>query len=252
MKKFEKYKILFISLLLICTLLIAFTPQIQKESETKRLTESEIEILRENYPIFTGSPPQINSNRAYTPIEEMKEMCETFVYCEVVDDYYYGVVNLATGDVEFDVKLESHGLDKMNHCYFTVKVLSDVEKLIPDGFEFTYSFSEIYFDYIPYPKPGDRYVIPLYINGKDDLKFETAHKTMFYVTTDGYVLATYNSDAESFTGIKVNELMEKLKKTPEQKEKYLEFRRSEYESTNGSRGFESIEMLKEKLANKDK
>lgn len=237
---------------IICAVLLVvlFTGILQSVEITKaseKLTQSEIEILREEYPLYSGTSPLFNTDRPFTPIDEMKEICDTFVLCEVVGDSYSGMVNTTTGDVEFDEKLESNGLGYIKTYYFPVKILSDTEGIMPEGFEFAYSFSEYYVDFIPFPKIGTKLIVPLSINGISEKKYSPAHSTMFYVTDDDYVLAVYNSDAESLTGVKVKELMEKLKKTSEQKEKYLELRKWEYESTNGRRGFSSVENLKKEV-----
>ena len=139
-------------------------------------------------------------------------------------------------------------------CSVPVKLIKDSEGLLPEGYEFSYQYLKRDEYNLPTPQIGNRIVLPLYINGiLDEPRFEIGHTHTFYVTKDEYVLAVHNNEAEKFTGVKIETLLNELKKSDEQREEYLEFRKAEHiknKERGLDRGFESFEILKEKLLNR--
>ena len=227
----------------------AYVMSFSDDDKKAKLTESEIEELREDYPLVYEGTADVS----FMTMDREKEFCETYAYCEIVGDVRCSIIGTTTGDDELDEKLIDNGISlSLVQCYVPVKLIKDSEGLLPKGYEFSYQYLKREEYILPKPQVGSRIVIPLYINGiLDEPRFEIGHSHTYYVTKDEYVLAVCNNEADKFTGLKVETLLNELKKSDEQRETYLKNRKAEYKK-NENRGFESIEMLKEKLANKDK
>lgn len=220
----KRRKIIITSLVFLA-LLFTVIGIIEINSKYEKLTKNEIENLRVNYPLYSGSPDGFFVTSEYVPIDTVVDLSDTFVYCEVIGNVYYSRYEMSTGDTEFDEKLESYGAGlEVTKFYYPVKVIKDTEGLLSEGFEFSYSCSSVYYDLMPQPDIGDKLIIPLHLYKRDngEVMYETGNQAVFYVTDKEYVLAAFKSDAdEKYSGLKAENVMNVLKKTAEQKEEWI-------------------------------
>ena len=185
-----------------------------RENADQRLTEAQIEALRDEYPICGTSAPATISILPPS-LEEIRKRADTFVYGTVTGEPTDYLVSASTGDTELDEKRAANDLDNVYTFYeYPVTVISDTGGLYEKGQEITIAASKELADYNPRLSPGMKIVVPVAAEENTSRAQFTVHG-MYYVTKDGYVLSAYQEEAapeKQFSGAKVEVLLQELKK----------------------------------------
>ena len=148
---------------------------------TARLTAEEIEALREDYPLC-GYPELVEVR--YVPIEEIIERAPTFVYGEII------------GEAEPD---DSSWYDRFR---YTMTVIDDSESLLQEGEQITLSADIMLRSVIPEFTDGMRALVA-YAPSEEENSGTFWPWSVFYVTEDGYVIASFN-EAQMGSGLILN------------------------------------------------
>jgi len=175
----------FLLILLICILA-------QINHRESRLTDSQIASLRETYPIYgVKIPPLIEM---HTPaFTEVKNSVETFVYGEVVG--------------------EAQTYHKLYDFYeYPLSIIKDTKGKYQTGDHITITANKIFEDYNPKLSAGMKVVVP--VTADTEVAGRTHYTVigMYYVTEDGYVLSAYEESDVNYSGLKIEELLKRLKK----------------------------------------
>lgn len=181
-----------------------------------RLTETQIEALREQYPICGRIVPALASI-SKSSLEDVKGRVESFVYGEVVGDISTYYVNASTGTIELDEKRQKHGINDVFEFYeYTISVISDTEGKYESGELITIAANSDMKNYNPKLTDGMKVVVPVTEDDKVDNRNYYNVVGTFYVTDDGYAISAFDEEPaklrRSLSGIKVEELMKELKK----------------------------------------
>ena len=197
MKPFKRKTILTgAAVLCVCAAICAVCLQTLKPEQ--RLTQEEIEALRDDYPIcYTQAPPHIDLVPA--DIAEIRERTETFVYGEITGSW------------------ETFTHNGYARCGYPMKVIGDTENLMMQGRQITLYINLEFQDYYPSLCEGMRVVVPVVRDLNDPTSCSFSLSGMYYVTPDDYVLSCYDeslNDASglSYSGISVEALLRELKK----------------------------------------
>ena len=160
-----------------------------------RLTEEEIEVLRERYPLC-GYPELVEV--MYVPIEEIIERADTFVYGEII------------GEAEPD-----HSAI-WERFQYTLTVIEDSERLFEKGEQVTLISDVMLRSIIPEFKDGMRAVVAYTpeTGNKNSALFMLW--SVFYVTEDGYVLSSFDENKMGseliLSGMRVEDALAAVKK----------------------------------------
>lgn len=212
----KRKNIYIISLLciIICCITIGFF------SKERRLSEDEIEALREQYPIC-GMGDSVLGFRIPTSIETKidRGVVYTFVYAEILDDYQTYYINISTGDEVFDEKAASKGFGVYEYYEYPIRVIEDVTGQYQEGDLLTIAGNMMLKDEKPDLQPGMKMIIPLKENDSKDTRNYFTEIGMYYVTEDGYAISAYDETELSRTarsGIKVKKLLKELQELMEE------------------------------------
>lgn len=191
-------------------------------STSKKLSESEIENLRAEYPIFSSSPDFLDVKPM--SLDEVISLADTFVYGEVIGNSSEYEKEI---DIQFPAIKEKHeklGIDNKVIFYeVPIKIIYDSEGIMNEGKKITIVQNIIFKKHSPNLQKGMKFVIPLSPEIKAEgvpKRFDYTRDGMFYVTESGYTLSVFDETSNQFknrnnlttSGIKVEDLMELLKK----------------------------------------
>lgn len=183
----------------------------------KRLDSEHIESLRDEYPVCGINAPAGLILRN-TPIDEVKERAESFVYGEVVGDMMKYNVTTSLSNKALSEKRNQNGIDEIFEFYeYTIEVISDTEGKYEKGELITIAANMDFIDYNPVLSEGMRIVVPVAKDKNKHSRNNYVVNGMYYVTPDGYVLAAFDEGSVSVSrglssGIKVETLLKNLKK----------------------------------------
>ena len=184
----------FLALLaVLCVLALMFAfPQ------EERLTSTQIENLREQYPIYgdiNKITPLIEVAQAETSLEEISKRADTFVYGEVIEEVpVYSIYSYA----------KFYG--------YRLKVYMDTENIFSTGEEITIVANTDFKDYNPSLSNGMKVVVPVkeFKSQQGKYNFDVC---MYYVTEEGFVLSAFDEKEildKEYSGIKVEKLLEEI------------------------------------------
>lgn len=165
--------------------------------QNDRLSEAQIEALREKYPVCGKSPPLVEL--AFPTLMEVKEYSETFVYGtvegkpHVVSSFLYG---------------------GFSHCAFSV--ISDTAGVLQTGDTLDLVANISLTDYNPPFADGMKLVIPVSPMKGEEGQYSYNVCGTYYVTDDGYAVSAFDENKaqmkKSMSGVRVEKLLEELKK----------------------------------------
>ncbi|MBO5098541.1 MAG: hypothetical protein J6C16_00055 [Clostridia bacterium] len=167
-------------------------------SQEERLTSTQIENLREQYPIYgdiNKINPLIEVAQVETSLEEISKRADTFVYGEVIEEVpVYSIYSYA----------KFYG--------YRLKVYKDTENIFSTGEEITIVANTDFKDYNPSLSEGMKVVVPVkgFKSQQGKYNFDVC---MYYVTEDGFVLSAFDEKEildKEYSGIKVEKLLEEI------------------------------------------
>lgn len=183
-----------------------------------RLTDEQIAMLREQYPICgTADIPTISLN-PNIKLEYIIERVDSFVYGEVIGDYSTYYVNALTGKTELDAKRKANGIkDTFEFYEYTISVIDDSEGKHKKGDIITIADNVDFMDYNPKLSDGMKIVVPVFVRKTKNHPTRRDYDVcgMYYVTDAGYAISAYDetkATEKALTGIKVEQLLKELKK----------------------------------------
>lgn len=160
-----------------------------------RLTAEEIEALRVDYP-FCCNPGMVEI--MFVPIEENIERAHTFVYGEII------------GEAEQYSSLWHDGFR------YTTTVIDDSEGLFEKGEQVTFSETDWMRGMIPEFSNGMQFIAAYKVGEEDKNNGHCLWWSMFYVTEDGYVIATFDEALMGseliLNGMRVEDVLKAVKK----------------------------------------
>lgn len=183
----------------------------------KRLDATQIEALREQYPVCGIDAPAGLTLRKMD-VNEVKSKAESFVFGEVVGEVMKYNVTTSLSNEELSEKRNQNGIKEVFEFYeYTIEVIDDTEGKYKQGDLITIAANMDFINYNPALSEGMRIVVPV---AKDKEKSSRNHYVvdgMYYVTPDGYALAAFDEESVSVargvsSGIKVETLLKNLKK----------------------------------------
>ena len=188
----RKFQVLSVLLALLLTLTACSAP-------AARLTAEEIEALRVDYP-FCCNPGMVEI--MFVPIEENIERAHTFVYGEIV------------GEVEeFESNLSFYNSDRFR---YTATVIDDSEGLFKKGEQVPFSESSLVSSIISEFSNGMQFIAAYKVGEEDKNNGHCLWWSMFYVTEDGYVIATFDEALMGseliLNGMRVEDVLKAVKK----------------------------------------
>lgn len=190
-------KIIFGAVAIICAVVLIFA-----FTEEERLTSTQIENLREQYPIYgdiNKVSPLIEMAVVKTTMEEISKIADTVVYGEVIEEVpVYSVYSYA----------KFYG--------YKLRVFEDTQNKFASGKEITIIANTEFKDYNPSLSAGMKVVVPVaeFKSQQGKYNFDVC---MYYVTEDGFVLSAFDEKEmldREYSGIKVEKLLKEIKKYP--------------------------------------
>ncbi len=149
--------------------------------------------------------------------EDVYKRSSTYVHGKIIGDINIYEVELpSTGNTALDEKRAANGISNTAEFYeYTLSVINDTENVYSKNDIIKITANTLFLDYNGRLSDGIEIVVPL---GKKRNGNRVGYQVtgMHYVTDDGYVISAYDEASRkqktSFNGIKVEELMKKLKK----------------------------------------
>ncbi len=203
-----------LSMLLLCTLCISVGIY-QQTLSLSRLSEEQIENLRDEYPICSLDGPPAYSMRIFT-LDEMINLADTFIYGEVESNMDSYSENISTGIPDLDEKRAADGISNQVGFYgYTIRIMGDSEGVCTPGDTIYVSNNADFFDYRPKFEKGMKVVFGVSLDQRG-----TGYPTVgtYYVTDDGYALSAFPEEQKTmksrgtYSGVKVEYLLKQLKK----------------------------------------
>lgn len=185
-------------------------------NQESRLSEAEITLLREKYPVCgLNVPVGLSMNKL--SLSDAKNIAETFVYGKVVGDVKTYTVNLSTGNSTLDEKRRENGIsDEFDFYEYTIVVIDDTEGIKKKGENITIASNMVFKDYHPQLSEGMMVVVPVVADKKVPTRNSYTVHGMYYVTEDGYAISAFEETdtlpRNMTSGVKVEKLLEQLKK----------------------------------------
>lgn len=186
--KRRSFQVLLVLLVLLLTLTACSAP-------AARLSSEEIEALREDYPFCDPAIVEV----MFVSIEEMIERADTFVYGEII------------GEPELD---DSSWYERF---WYTATVIDDSEGLFEKGEQVTFYESDLVSSII-HPFSDGTQFMAAYKAGEEDKNNGDVlvFWSMFYVTENGYVIASFNETQMGseliLSGMRVEDALKAVKK----------------------------------------
>ncbi len=177
---------------------------------TDVLAQSEIDRLREQYPINDADPPLVDS--FLVSLEQMIGYCDCFLKVEVLEEptEFIKTVTLAYDTPEGELHQKAGGVQQFEFVKCKVRILDDAfDYITQDTIELTYNSM---FDIgMPTMEVGSKFIVGGMYNETTET-IDIGSETMFYVTEDDYILSVKSEESKSrHTGIKVDDFFEYLK-----------------------------------------
>ena len=183
-----------------------------------RLSETQIAVLRSDYPIYElDNPPMMSA--IIPTLDEYIEFTDCFVYGEVVGDMKTYSKYASSGIPELDEKGRANGITGIETYYeYSVRVLEDTEGIYQPGDILTIRNNIRFLDYRPKFENGMKIVFGA--AGLEERPDITGCMTVgtYYVTDDGYALSAFPEEQKTmksrgtYSGVKVEYLLKQLKK----------------------------------------
>ena len=177
-----------------------------------RLTDVQIEALRDEYPICFGEPYGVSM--IYPSLEDITSIADTFVYAKIVGDVKRYTIDISVENDALEEKHKQYGISNTYEFYeYTLEIIRDTEKQFTrsNGQTITIVANSMFEEYYPVLKKDMRVVVP--VHKRNDNKYDYTKYGFYYVTEDDYVLSAFEeSSISSKSGIKINSLMDQLKK----------------------------------------
>lgn len=215
MKKLSKKKMCFCVLSVVLLCIVCFIYFTNKKDD--QLSKSQIQELREKYPICGIKVPPLSSMRNITLDEAIKKS-ESFVYGEVIGDFSTYKVSVSTGYDVLDKKSQANGIPDTTEFYeYPILVIKDSEGIYSEGDQITITANTMFMEYNPTLSKGMKIVVPVIRDPKVTSRNHYGAQGMYYVTEDGYAITAFEENlatkrSRTINGIKVNELLDNLKK----------------------------------------
>lgn len=180
--------------LIISVVFILFTACQYKEN-TERLSNAQIETLREEYPVCgTKLHPLIDIQE--TDFDTSLKRAETFIYCRITDNAVYSK--------------NSYG----EFFEYPVTVIYDTKNIYKKGEKFTLYANRYFEEYNPSFRKGMKAIVPIKTSESTPSKKGYGIIGSYYVTTDDYALSAFDEEKfskESLSGLKADEVMKRIK-----------------------------------------
>ena len=181
----------------------------------RKLSDNEIEKLREEYPTYGINAPE-HIDIKLTSFEETEKYIDTFVYGEIVGQTRIYTKNILTGIEELDKKREENGISSTFSFRENIfRVTTDTKGYYNDGDEIILTTSEELLGYLPEFKEGMKLIIPVAFDSDDNKNADYTVKGMYHVTEDGFCIAAFDEETYSkldLSGRKIEEVLKELKK----------------------------------------
>ena len=171
------------------------------------LSEDEIAMLRESYPVNDETPELVEM--MLPPLERYIELCDSFIEVEVISKpkVYVKRYNLDVGSSEALVNEKAGGLSEGTWIKHEVRIINDIwDSIEKDVIEITYN--SIFEVGMPSMEMGSKFIIGGECNIENDM-LNISSNTMFYVTDDDYVLSVKSEESKNrYSGYKVEDFVE--------------------------------------------
>lgn len=158
----------------------------------ENLSVEEIEVLREQYPIYGIKLPELLCMASYS-FEDAVEMSDTLIYAEITGDYQNYTENVA------------------EWREYPVTVIEDTDGVFDGGEQIFINHTEILKDYYGTLTKGMKIIVPVHKEDGAESRYNYSVIGMYYVTEDGYVISAYDEEklAERiYSGMKVEQFLE--------------------------------------------
>ena len=177
---------------------------------TDVLAQSDIDRLREQYPINDADPP--NADRIPTSLEQWIGYSDCCVKVEVLEEptEFIKTVTIAYDTPEGALHEKAGGVQQFDFVKCKVRILDDAfDYITQDTIELTYNSM---FDIgMPTMEVGSKFIVGGMYNEKTE-SIGIGYDMMYYVTDDDYILSVRSEESKNrHTGIKVDDFFEYLK-----------------------------------------
>lgn len=177
---------------------------------TDVLAQSEIDRLREQYPINDADPPLGDS--VLVSLEQWIGHCDCFVKVEVLEEptEFIKTFTLAYDTPEGELHQKAGGVQQFEFVKCKVRILDDAFEHMEQGtMEVTYN--SMFSVGMPVMDVGSKFIMGGVYNETTGT-IDIGSEMMYYVTDDDYILSVKSEESKSrHTGIKVDDFFEYLK-----------------------------------------
>ena len=177
---------------------------------TDVLAQSEIDRLREQYPINDADPPL--GDTVLVSLEKWIGYCDCFVKVEVLEEptEFIKTVTLAYDTPEGELHEKAGGSQQFEFVKCKVRILDDAFEHMEQGMmEVTYN--SMFSVGMPVMEVGAKFIMGGMYNEKTGT-IDIGSETMFYVTDEDYILSVKSEESVNrHTGTKVDDFFEYLK-----------------------------------------
>ena len=179
----------------------------------RRLSEEEITVLRETYPLC-GNLSGLDMR--YATMAEEIEHNDTFVYGTVEGESSTYVKSVLNGERQPEGTRPNGSAFLYEYYSYTVSVIEDSEGIYQGGEKIQIEAPMSFVDFNPRLSDGMKIVVPILLDSESETLTYFGAMGMYYVTEDGYVLSVVDEALmemeEPLTGVKLEKLLEKVKK----------------------------------------
>ncbi len=200
----KKLLALFSLIVLCCGLFLCC---VQTEEEV-RLTEVQIEALREKYPVYTQAPPTVDTYPI--PFERLCERIDTFAYVEITGEIQYYSKNISMGDAAWDAKNGSAS----DFYEYPAVVIDDTEDILKPGTEITVAANMMFYGYQPELSPGMKIVFAATGEWHKPKQYGFSKIGTYYIAEDGFALSAFDEKLyqmkKPLSGVTLKTLMHEL------------------------------------------
>ncbi len=177
---------------------------------TDVLAQSEIDRLREQYPINDADPPLVDT--FLVSLEQMIGYSDCFVKVEVLEEptEFIKTVTLAYDTPEGELHQKAGGVQRFEFVKCKVRILDDAFEHMKQGaMEVTYN--SMFSVGMPVMDVGSKFIMGGVYNETTGT-IDIGSETMFYVTDEDYILSVKSEESMNrHTGIKADDFFEYLK-----------------------------------------
>lgn len=182
-------------ILIILAISVLFLTSCGSTKENERLTVSQIEALREEYPVC-GKKLHPLIDMAETDFEDSLKRAETFVYCEI------------TGNATYSENAYGEFFE------YPVTVIYDTEKLYKKGETFTLYANKYFEEYNPSFRKGMKAIVPVITPKNNPSKKSYGVIGSYYVTPEGFAISAFDEEKlseEKLSGLKADAVMKRIR-----------------------------------------